>query len=115
MHLLEWLLSHAGLVGTAVRYVFRGLRYVGAAIKHQLRTSSEYAAKSAPTASVIRGSRTRLRWYQWLKARELEREGHGVIRNGYYEKWVNVTPPGVLMAMQMRSMFSQPNDHEDWY
>jgi len=114
VHILEWFLSQLGHIVTAVRLVIRALRAIGAAIKYQLRTSSEDAAKNAPTASVIRGSRTPVRWWQRRAARELEREGHGVIRNGHYEKWVNVTPPGVLMAAQMRAMFSPHHHDDDW-
>ena len=116
MHILDWFLSQLGHIIAAVRLAIRAVRATGAAIKYQLRTSSEDAAKNAPTASVIRGSRTRLRWWQQLAARSLQREGHGVIRNGCYERWENVTPPGVLMAMQMRGMFSPRRDHhDDWY
>lgn len=77
-----------------------------AAAKNCLRTWGEDLAKNAPTASVIRGSRIPLRGYLWPLARALEREGHGAIRDGCYETWVNVTPAGVLMADQMRRAFS---------
>jgi hypothetical protein len=105
-HIVQWLFSQLGHIITTVRLIIRFLRFAGAAVKYHLRTSTEFASRNAPTASVIRGSRTRLRWHQWFKARELEREGHGVIRSGHYEKWVNVTSPGVVMAMQMRGAFS---------
>lgn len=71
-------------------------------VKGHLRERSEAAARSAPTALVIRGGSVKLRWYEWPAARALQREGHGTIRDGYYHTWVNVTPPGVLMAMAMR-------------
>jgi hypothetical protein len=35
--------------------------------------------------------------YEWPAARELQREGHGTIHDGHYQR-VNVTPPGILMA-----------------
>lgn len=114
MHFLEWVLLQLGHIITAVKFIFRVLRAIRGAIKYQLRTSSEDAAKSAPTASVIRGSRTRLRWFQRFGARQLEREGHGVIRDGYYENWVNVTPSGIVMAIQMRERFSPRHHHDDW-
>lgn len=115
MHILEWLLSQVGHILAAVRLVIRVLRAIGAAIKHQLRTSSEDAAKNAPTASVIRVSRTRLHWWHSFAAPALQREGHGHKHNGYYHRVENVTPPEVLMAAQMRAMFSTRHRHNDWY
>ena len=116
MHaILQWLLSQEGHIVAAVRLAIRALRAIGAAIKHQLRTSSEDLATNAPTASVIRGSRTRLRWWQWPAARALQREGHGRINNGEYHRWEDVTPTGVLMAIQRRAMFSTPRRYNDWY
>lgn len=85
---------------------------VPALLASQLRRRGLELAKGAPTACVIRGSRIPLRWYQRPLARALEREGHGTVRDGCYETWVNVTPPGVLMAAQMRDMFSPR--HRDW-
>lgn len=73
-----------------------------ASVMDHLRNRSEAAARGAPTASVIRGGSVKLHWYEWPAARALQRERHGTIRGGDYETWVNVTPPGVLMAMQMR-------------
>jgi hypothetical protein len=68
-----------------------------------LRNRSEQKARSAPTASVIRGGAVKIRWYEWPAARQLQREGHGTIRNDdHYETWVNVTPRGLVMAMELR-------------
>lgn len=55
------------------------------------------------TASVVRSAPVRVYWYERAAARELQREGHGEIEGAsYYRAWVNVTPPGVLMAMRGR-------------
>jgi hypothetical protein len=71
-------------------------------VKSHLRERSEAAARRAPTASVIRGACVKLHWYEGPAALALQREGHGRIRDGYYETQVNVTPRGILMAMAMR-------------
>ena len=71
-------------------------------VKGHLRNRSEAAARSAPTASVIRAARVKLCWYEGPAARELQREGHGTVRDSYYETSVDVTPPGVLMAIAAR-------------
>jgi hypothetical protein len=99
-------------IWSALKALYRLCRYAYGAITNRLRDSGEEFARTAPTASVIRGSRLPLRWYQWPMARRLQRAGHGIIRNGCYETWVNVTPPGVVMAMQMRATF-QPH-HRNW-
>jgi hypothetical protein len=74
-------------------------------VKDNLRNRSEEIARNARTASVIRGGSVKLRWYEWPAARALQREGHGMIREDYYETWVNLTPPGILMAIGMRGPF----------
>ena len=73
-------------------------------VKGHLRNRSEAAARSAPTASVIRSGCVKLHWYERPAARELQHEGHGTVSGGYYEVWVNATPPGVLMAMELRAL-----------
>ncbi len=88
---------------SAVKAVYQlGRKVYGWLVRDALQRRGEDAARDVPTASVLRGSRTKLRWYQWPAARELQREGRGTISGGYYETWVNVTPPGILMAMAMR-------------
>jgi hypothetical protein len=95
-------------IGSALKTLYRLSWYAYGAIKNRLRDSGEELARTAPTASVILGSRLPLRWYQWAMARQLQRTGHGAIRNGCFETWINATPSGVLMAMQMRAAF-QPH------
>jgi hypothetical protein len=74
-------------------------------VKGHLRDRNEEIARSASTASVIRGGSVELRWYGWPAARALQREGHGTIRENRYETWVNATPTGILMAIDMRGHF----------
>ena len=73
-------------------------------VKAHLRDRSEAVARTAPTASVIRGGSVMMHWYERPAARVLQREGHGTICGRYYETWVNVMPRGVLMAMHMRGL-----------
>jgi hypothetical protein len=84
-------------------------------VTNGLRNRSEQRARSSPTHSVIRGGAVKIRWYEWPAARQLQREGHGTIQGDHYQTWVNVTPRGLLMAAQMRAMFSPPHHHDDWY
>lgn len=91
----------------------KSLSYWYTATKDRLRIWGDVLARTALTASVARGSRIPLRWWEWPIAWVLQKQGHGTIRNGCYEVWVNVTPPGVLLAMQARSRFSSHHD-EDW-
>jgi hypothetical protein len=92
---IEWVVS-------SVKVIRQIYRWVGQLVKNRLRDRSDELARRAPTASVLRGSRIKLRWYQWPAARELQREGHGAIRDGYYERWINITPPAILQAMARR-------------
>ena len=71
-------------------------------VKGHLRNRSERASRNVRSASVVRSAPVKVRWHEWATARELQREGHGVIEGDCYLAWVNVTPPGVLMAMAMR-------------
>jgi len=71
-------------------------------VKNRLRTRGEELARNVPTGSVLRGSRTKLRWYEWTAARQLQSEGVGTIRDGYYETWINVTSSAILQALPMR-------------
>jgi hypothetical protein len=80
------------ILGRAVSWLPKIYRYTNAAIKDRLRCRGEDLAYSAPTASTIRGSRILLSRYQLHAARELQREGHGIIRDGYFETWVNTMP-----------------------
>jgi hypothetical protein len=84
-------------------------------VTDRLRDRSEEKARSAPTAAVIRSGVVELRWYEWPAARQLQREEHGAIEGRCYRGWVNVTPRGVLVAAQMRAMFSPPHHHDAWY
>lgn len=90
-----------GVSAVKAAYQF-GCKLYGWLVKDALQRRGEDAARNAPTASVIRGSRIRLRWYERPAARALQREGLGTISGSYYETWVNVAPPGILMAMAMR-------------
>ena len=89
MNPFSLVVSAAKAAGTAYRWVVKG----------HLRSRSEQASRSVDSASVIRSALVSLRWYEWSAARELAREGHGTIEGACYRAWVNVTPPGVLMAM----------------
>lgn len=71
-------------------------------MKGHLRRRSEEASRNLNTAAVVRLAPVELRWYEWAAARELQREGHGLIKGQHHRAWVNVRPPGVLMAMAMR-------------
>jgi hypothetical protein len=95
MNPVEWLVSAVKASGALYRWLVKG----------HLRDRSEEKARSANTASVIRGGSVKLHWYEWPAARELQREGHGTIRGNYYETWVNATPRWALMAMAARASF----------
>jgi hypothetical protein len=71
-------------------------------VKDPLRSRGERLAHTAFTASVLRGSRIKLRRYQWRAARALEREALGTIRDGYYETLIDVTPPALMRAIAMK-------------
>jgi hypothetical protein len=88
-----------GWVASALKPAVAVYRLV---VKGDLRNRSEQASRNADTAVVVRSALTKLRWYEWPAARELQREGHGTIEGHCYRAWVNVTPPGMLMAMAMR-------------
>ncbi len=88
MNPIEWIKAARGLYGWLV--------------KGHLRNRSEHASRNADSASVVRSAPVMLRWHEWAAARELQREGHGAIEGEFYRAWVNVMPPSVLMAMQMR-------------
>jgi hypothetical protein len=107
MHFLDGL----GHVGSALLKPFW---YWYTATKDRLRIWGDVLARTALTASVVRGSRIRLSWWEWPIAWVLQRQGHGSIHNGFYEVWVNVTPPGVLLAMQARGQFSPQHNWEWW-
>lgn len=115
LHVPHWLPSAIEHTISAVKIALRLLRRAGEAIKNKLRNDGRVLARTAPTASVIRGSRIPLRWYQRPMARKLESEGHGIIRDGCYETWVDVTPPGVLLAMHARSRFGARSDWDSEY
>jgi hypothetical protein len=95
MNPVDWGLSAIKASGALYQWLVKG----------HLRDRSEERARSARTASVIRGGSVKLRWYEWPAARALQREGHGTIRESYYETWVNITPPGILLAMGVRGRF----------
>ena len=97
--------STIGHLWSALKALYRLCDYAYTAMTNRLRSRGEELARRAPTASVIRGSRLPLRWYQWPMARRLQREGHGTIRNGCYETWIDVTPPGVLMVRRMCDVY----------
>lgn len=92
MNPIEWVVSTAKVA----RSIYGWL------VTSHLRDRSEQASRNVETASVIRSALVRVRWYEWPAARQLQREGHGTIEGRCYRAWVNVTPPGVLMAMAMR-------------
>src|ERR1700728_1702206 len=92
---VDWVVSAVKALGSLYRWLVKG----------HLRDRSEEKARSANTASVIRGGSVKLHWYEWPAARELHREGHGSIREGYYHTWVNVTPRWALVAMAARARF----------
>ena len=96
-HIISFILGHA------VSLLAQIFRYANAAIKDRLRCKGEDLAYGARTASTLRGSRIRLSWYQRRGARELQREGLGIIRDGYFETWVNTVPLAVRQDMAMRS------------
>lgn len=96
MNPVEWVVSTVKAAGGLYRWLVKG----------HLRNRSEEASRNSDTASVVRSAPVRLRWYEWPAARELQREGRGSIEGRCYRAWVNVTPPGVLMAAQMRAMLS---------
>jgi hypothetical protein len=98
MNLVEWLVSAVKASGALYRWV----------VKDRLRDRSEEKARNANTASVIRGGTVKLHWYEGPAARALQREGHGTIRERYYQTWVNVTPRWASMAMAARAMGSLP-------
>jgi hypothetical protein len=93
MNPVEWLVSAVKASSALYRWL----------VKDHLRDRSEERARSANTASVIRGGSVKLHWYEGPAARELQREGHGTICEGYYQTWVNVTPRWALMAMAARA------------
>jgi hypothetical protein len=71
-------------------------------ITSALRSRSERASHDVPSASVARSALVGLRWYEWPAARELQREGHGVIEGANYRAWVDATPRWALIAMAAR-------------
>jgi len=91
------------ILGHAVSWLMQIYRYANAAIKDPLRCRGLDLAYGAPTASTMRGSRILLSRHQMGAARELQREGHGIIRDGYYETWVNTVPLAMRQDMAMRS------------
>jgi hypothetical protein len=95
MNPVEWAISAVKAFGSLYRWL----------VKDHLRDRSEEMARSVRTASVIRGGSVKLRWHEWPAARALQREGHGTICEGYYQTWVNVTPPAILMALAARAPF----------
>jgi hypothetical protein len=91
------------ILGHAASWLMQIYRYANAGIKERLRCRGEDLAYGARTASTMRGSRIPLSWYQWRGARELQREGHGIIRDGYFETWVNTMPLVLRQDLAMRA------------
>lgn len=89
---IGWLISAGKALGVLYTWL----------VKNRLRARAEELARNATTASVLRGSRIKLRWQEWPAARQLQSEGHGTIHDGHYETWVNVTPSVILKAMATR-------------
>jgi hypothetical protein len=96
-HIISFVLEHA------VSLLNQIYRIATAWIKDSLRLKGEDLAYGMQTASTMRGSRVRLSWYQMRAARELQSEGRGIIRDGYFETWVSTLPPVLRLDMQMRA------------
>jgi hypothetical protein len=103
-HIILFILSHAP------SWLIRIYRYANAAIKDRLRCRGLDLAYGAQTASTIRGSRIPLSRFQMSAARELQREGRGIIRDGYFETWVNTMPLAMRQDMAMRARDSHGDD-----
>ncbi len=91
------------ILGHAPSWLIRIWRYTNAKIKDRLRCRGLDLAYGAQTASTMRGSRIPLSPYQMGAARELQREGHGIIRDGCFETWVNTMPLAMRQDMARRA------------
>ena len=92
MNPIDWVASTVKAINDLYRW----------SVKTGLRRRAEAAVRNVPTASVLRCGRVKVQWYERPATRELELEGHGTIRDGYYETWINVTPPVILQMMDVR-------------
>ena len=89
MFVLDLLLHH--LWGYVLRMAFWFLKPLTVAVVALMRHRGEELARRTPTASVIRGSRLRLRWYERLavKAHRLRALGDvSEVRDGMLETWL---------------------------
>lgn len=91
------------LLGHAVSWLTQIYRYTNVAIKDHLRCRGEDLAYGSRTASTVRISRIPLSRYQLRAARELQREGHGIIRDGCFETCVNTIPLALRQDMALRA------------
>jgi hypothetical protein len=76
-------------------YLRRGGRnQITEILKKELLRDCSAAAWTAASASTMRAGNIRLdNRGQWEAALELAREGHGIIRKGSFEVWINAIPP----------------------
>jgi hypothetical protein len=98
------------ILGHAASWLIQLYRSANAATKDRLRCRGLDLAYGAQTASTIRGSRVPLSRYQMRAARALQREGRGIIRDGYFETWVNTMPLAMRQDMAMRARDSHGDD-----
>jgi hypothetical protein len=107
-HIISFILAHA------LSWLVQIYRFANAAIKDHLRLTGADLAYGMQTASTMRCGRVRLRWYQRRSARELQSEGRGIIRDGYYETWVSTVPPVIRQELE-RSASRGWGSYDDYY
>jgi hypothetical protein len=73
-------------------------------IRRQLLERAEASGYAAETASTVRIGVARVRFYEHGAARELQREGHGIVQDGFFSVSVCTLDPGVRMAMELRAL-----------
>lgn len=74
-------------------------------VKKDLQGTAILRACSAASASTLRRGRVELvSKIQTQAALELQQEGKGVIRAGFYEAYVNIVPPVIQKMMVMRDI-----------